>query len=158
MKIVFNLDDVICTPAKGIKFGVTDYIDNCKPIEDTVEFMTWLNKSHHITIWCERPNDLAVKMQTEQWLRLHQVPYDRLIFDRPSNCCVNDSILLFDKNRKNVELYEMISYPSPIISLSYLKHSIIRLSNTLRFVSLFTFVGYLLFEEGINFLYRLRKT
>ena len=85
MKIVFNLDDVICTPAKGIKFGVTDYIDNCKPIEDTVEFMTWLNKSHHITIWCERPNDLAVKMQTEQWLRLHQVPYDRLIFDRPSN-------------------------------------------------------------------------
>ena len=45
MKIVFNLDDVICTPAKGIKFGVTDYIDNCKPIEDTVEFMTWLNKN-----------------------------------------------------------------------------------------------------------------
>ena len=27
MKLVFNLDDVICTPAKGIKFVVTNYID-----------------------------------------------------------------------------------------------------------------------------------
>ena len=39
MKLVFNLDDVICTPAKGIKFGVVNYIDNCLPIEDTIEFM-----------------------------------------------------------------------------------------------------------------------
>jgi len=85
MKLVFNLDDVICTPAKGIKFGVVNYIDNCLPIEDTIEFMRWIKKSHHITIWCERPNDLSVKMQTEQWLKIHQVPYDRLIFDRPSN-------------------------------------------------------------------------
>ena len=86
MKLVFNLDDIICTPAKGIKFGLPDYIGNCLPIEDTIEFMQWLKKhNHHITIWCERPNDLAVKMQTEQWLELHQVPYERLIFDRPAN-------------------------------------------------------------------------
>jgi len=86
MKLVFNLDDVICTPAKGIKFGLPDYIENCLPIEDTIEFMTWLHsRKHHITIWCERPNDLAVKLQTEQWLKLNQVPYDRLLFDRPPN-------------------------------------------------------------------------
>ena len=86
MRLVFNLDDVICTPAKGIKFGLPDYIENCLPIEDTVSFMLWLKKNrHHITIWCERPNDLAVKMQTEQWLEMNQVPYDRLLFDRPSS-------------------------------------------------------------------------
>ena len=65
MKLVFNLDDVICTPAKGIKYGVADYISNCRPIEDTTEFMLWLTKKNpHITIWCERPNDLAVKLAT----------------------------------------------------------------------------------------------
>ena len=86
MKLVFNLDDVICTPAKGIKFGIPNYIENCLPIEDSISFMIWLKKNgHHITIWCERPNDLAVKFATEQWLDLHQVPYHRLIFDRPEN-------------------------------------------------------------------------
>ena len=86
MKLLFNLDDVICTPAKGIKYGMTDYISNCKPIEHTTEFIQWLKiKKHHITIWCERPNDLAVKMATEEWLEMNQVPYDRLLFDRPSN-------------------------------------------------------------------------
>ena len=86
MKLLFNLDDVICTPAKGIKFGLPDYIKSCLPIEDTTEFMIWLKKkNHNITIWCERPNDLAVKMQTEEWLEIHQVPYDRLLFDRPTN-------------------------------------------------------------------------
>ena len=86
MRLVFNLDDVICTPAKGIQYGIVEYIKHCRPIEDTTEFMLWLrHNQHHITIWCERPNDLAVKMATEEWLRLNQVPYDRLIFDRPSN-------------------------------------------------------------------------
>ena len=84
MRLVFNLDDVICTPAKGIKFGIVDYIKDCIPIEDTVLFMTWLRENKHtVTIWCERPNDLAVKLSTEQWLKIHQVPYDRLLFDRP---------------------------------------------------------------------------
>jgi hypothetical protein len=48
--------------------------------------MQWLRKEGNtITIWSRRPNDLAVKFATEQWLDLHQVPYDRLIFDRPSD-------------------------------------------------------------------------
>tara|TARA_E500000305_G_C3945180_1_gene199461 strand:- start:155 stop:538 length:384 start_codon:yes stop_codon:yes gene_type:complete len=83
MNLVFGLDNIICTPAKGIQFGIVDYIKDCKPIEDIIEFMQWAHKEHSVTIWCERPNDLAVKFATEQWLDLHQVPYDRLIFDRP---------------------------------------------------------------------------
>ena len=93
MKLLFNLDDVICTPAKGINFGVVEYIKHCKPIEDTTEFMLWLKKNdHHITIWCERPNDLAVKLATEEWLKLNQVPYDRVLFDRPSNYVSVDEV------------------------------------------------------------------
>ena len=53
MNFVFNLDNVICTPAKGIRFGIIDYIEHCRPIEDTVIFMKWLvEKGHTITIWC----------------------------------------------------------------------------------------------------------
>ena len=85
MNLVFGLDNIICTPAKGIQLGIVDYIKDCKPIEDVVEFMQWVNKEHTIVIWCERPNDLAVKFATEQWLEIHQIPYDRLIFDRPSD-------------------------------------------------------------------------
>ena len=85
MNLVFGLDNIICTPAKGIQFGIVDYIKDCQPIEDVVEFMQWVNKEHTIVIWCERPNDLAVKFATEQWLEIHQIPYDRLIFDRPSD-------------------------------------------------------------------------
>ena len=85
MKFVFDLDGVICTPPKGIQFGMIEYIKNSKPIANSVEFMQWLNKEHQIVIWCNRPNDLAVKFATEQWLDLHQIPYDRLIFDRPDD-------------------------------------------------------------------------
>jgi hypothetical protein len=83
MNLIFQLDNVISTPAKGIAFGLVDNIKHTKPIEDVVEFMQWAHKEHHITIWCERPNDLAVKYATENWLHLNQVPYDRLLFDRP---------------------------------------------------------------------------
>ena len=86
MKLVFNLDGVICTPPKGIQFGVIEYIEKSKPIANAIEFMTWLNqKEHDIVIWTNRPNDLAVKFATEQWLDLHQVPYQRLLFDRPDD-------------------------------------------------------------------------
>ena len=85
MRLVFDLDGVICTPPKGIQFGVVTWIDKCKPIENAIEFMQWLKDNHEIIIWCKRPNDLAVKFATEQWLDLHQVPYNRLLFDRPEN-------------------------------------------------------------------------
>ena len=86
MKLVFDLDGVICTPPKGIQFGVIEYIKKSKPIANAIEFMMWLKqKEHEIIIWTNRPNDLAVKFATEQWLDLHQVPYQRLLFDRPDD-------------------------------------------------------------------------
>ncbi len=86
MKFVFELDGVICTPPKGIQFGIVEYVQHSKPITNATEFMQWLRKEEHdIVIWSRRPNDLAVKFATEQWLDLHQVPYDRLIFDRPDD-------------------------------------------------------------------------
>ena len=86
MKLVFNLDGVICTPPAGVQFGIPEYIKNSLPIENAIEFMQWTKKQEHeIMIWTNRPNDLAVKFATEQWLDLHQVPYDRLLFDRPND-------------------------------------------------------------------------
>ena len=84
MHFVFDLDGVICTPAKGIQFGIVDYIKSCKPIANVSQFMHWLKGNNHlIVIWCNRPNDLSVKLSTETWLELNEIPYDRLIFDRP---------------------------------------------------------------------------
>ena len=86
MKLVFNLDGVICTPPKGVQFGIVEYVKNSLPIADAIEFIQWIKrKKHEIIIWTNRPNDLAVKFATEQWLDLHQVPYDRLLFDRPDD-------------------------------------------------------------------------
>ena len=86
MKFVFQLDGVICTPPEGVQFGIVEYVQHSKPIANATEFMQWLRKEEHdIIIWSRRPNDLAVKFATEQWLDLHQVPYDRLLFDRPDD-------------------------------------------------------------------------
>ena len=63
---------------------MVEYVKHSKPITNATEFMQWLRmEGHSIIIWSRRPNDLAVKFATEQWLDLHQVPYDRLLFDRP---------------------------------------------------------------------------
>ena len=86
MNLVFNLDGVICTPPRGMKVGIYTHMESCLPIEDTNEFMLWCHKKgHHITIWAQRPNDLAVKVATQTWLEINQVPYDRLLFDRPDD-------------------------------------------------------------------------
>ena len=86
MNLVFNLDGVICTPPKGVQLGIYTHMESCLPIEDTNDFMQWCKKNgHHITIWAQRPNDLAVKVATQTWLEMNQVPYDRLLFDRPDD-------------------------------------------------------------------------
>ena len=67
MKLVFNLDGVICTPPKGVQFGVIEYVKNSLPIENAIEFMQWIKtkgKGNEIMIWTNRPNDLAVKFAT----------------------------------------------------------------------------------------------
>ena len=92
MKLVFDLDNVICTPPKGIKFVVIEYINNAKPIEDVAEFMAWCYDRHEIIIWANRPNDLAVKLATEKWLELHSIKYHRLLLDKPdSHVYVNET-------------------------------------------------------------------
>ena len=114
MNLVFSLDHVICTPPKGMKVGIYNYMDSCLPIEDTNEFMQWCKKNgHHITIWTERPNDLAVKVATEAWLDMNQVPYDRLLFDRPHDYITVDEAPSHAKFYKHIgdmsvvaEMYE----------------------------------------------------
>tara|TARA_Y100000310_G_C20350626_1_gene654167 strand:- start:288 stop:659 length:372 start_codon:yes stop_codon:yes gene_type:complete len=88
MNLIFKLERVICTPAKEYQF-----VKNCKPLGNVIEFMNWLSgENHHITIWTERPNSLDFKLATEEWLMLNQIPYDRLLFDRPDNpVFVNDT-------------------------------------------------------------------
>lgn len=72
MNLVFALDGVIS--------------HENKPLINVVEFMQWLKKEgHHITIWTTRENTLENKMDTEKWLEVEQVMYDRLIFDRPQH-------------------------------------------------------------------------
>jgi hypothetical protein len=100
MKFVFQLDGVICTPPEGVQFGVVEYVQHSKPIANAAEFMHWLRKEgHSIIIWSRRPNDLAVKFATEQWLDLHQVPYDRLLFDRP------DEAIFVNETPANAKYY-----------------------------------------------------
>ena len=79
MNLVFGMDGVICTPCK-------DYhdVELARPLANVKDFMMWLMKNeHHITIWCKRPNSLDWVMATKEWLMDNQIPYDRLLFDRP---------------------------------------------------------------------------
>ena len=79
MRLVFSLENVILKPEDEVLWKF------CHPIANVIEFMQWLKKDgHHITIWATRPNTLDSKYVTEQWLELQQVPYDRLLFDKPT--------------------------------------------------------------------------
>ena len=114
MHFVFDMDGVICTPAKGIQFGIVEYVENCKPIANVSQFMHWLKENNHlIVIWCSRPNDLAVKLATETWLELNEIPYNRLLFDRPdypifiNETPANAKYFSYDDNvRMLAELFE----------------------------------------------------
>ena len=80
LHLVFGLDGVICKPEDKMLWK------HSQPLLNVIEFMQYIrDRGHHITIWCERPNTLEVKFVTEQWLELQQVPYDRLLFDKPKN-------------------------------------------------------------------------
>ena len=79
MNLIFNLDGVICNEEDVL------LMKHCRPLVNVTEFMQWLvTEGHHITIWCERENTLEMKMMTEDWLLINQIPYDRLLFDRPN--------------------------------------------------------------------------
>ena len=54
MNLVFDLDNVICTPNADLLA--------CRPIANAVSFMQWCKKrGHHITIWSQRLNDMEVR-------------------------------------------------------------------------------------------------
>ena len=83
MNLVFELENVICTPHADF--------NHCKPIVNVIEFMQWLRKTGHgITIWSKRKNEMESKIKTEQWLHLNQIPYDRLLFDKPRHAIYVD--------------------------------------------------------------------
>ena len=95
MNLIFNMENVICTKS--------DNINHCKPLVNVTEFMQWIDmKGHHITIWCERENTLENKLMTEEWLKWNQVPYKRLLFDRPENP------LFVDETPPNAKYYKSI--------------------------------------------------
>ena len=79
MNLVFKLDGVICKNENDRMLW-----KHSTPLFGVVGFMQWLKEQgHHITIWCQRPNELEIKLMTEAWLLTEQIPYDRLLFDRP---------------------------------------------------------------------------
>ncbi len=88
MNIVFNLDGVICKDENDRILW-----KHARPLVNVTEFMHWLHDNgHHITIWCERPNEMEIKLMTENWLKIEQIPYNRLLFDRPKDpVYVNDT-------------------------------------------------------------------
>ena len=97
MHLVFNLDGVICKPEDKLLWK------HAHPLINVVQFMQWLQEAgHHITIWCERANTLENKLMTEQWLMLQQVPYDRVLFDRPKNPIFVDETPPNAKYHKNI--------------------------------------------------------
>ena len=85
MQLVFSLEDVILKPEDKLLWA------HCQPLFNVVDFIQWLkDKENHITIWTHRPNTLESKHLTEQWLELQQVPYDRLLFDKPKDAVFID--------------------------------------------------------------------
>jgi len=95
-----------------MQLGIYTHMESCLPIEDTNDFMQWCKKNgHHITIWAQRPNDLAVKVATQTWLELNQVPYDRLLFDRP------DDYIDIDEAPSHAKFYKHITDMSVVAQM-----------------------------------------
>tara|TARA_R100000655_G_scaffold22188_2_gene45037 strand:+ start:178 stop:537 length:360 start_codon:yes stop_codon:yes gene_type:complete len=81
MNLVFGMDGVLCTPCNEYR-----EVELAKPLANVREFMMWLRKNdHQITIWCKRPNSLDWVMATKEWLADNQIPYDRVLFEKPYN-------------------------------------------------------------------------
>ena len=97
MQLVFYLENVILKPEDEVLWQY------CHPLTNVVEFMQWVKKvGHGITIWTTRPNTLESKYVTEQWLELQQVPYDRLLFDRPKDAVYIDEAPPNAKYHENI--------------------------------------------------------
>jgi capsule biosynthesis phosphatase len=91
--ICFDLDDTICFPNHNFDDTRRKY-DAAKPNEKLIEAMRELRKKgFYITILSARRmlthnGDIAkiiedVESVTRDWLKRHDVPYDRLVFGKP---------------------------------------------------------------------------
>lgn len=91
--IVFDLDDTICFPVHTETDTYLKYA-NAKPNTEIIEGMRKLKDSgYHITISSARRmlthgGDVSkviadVGEITLEWLRMHQVPYDSIVFGKP---------------------------------------------------------------------------
>jgi len=106
MNLVFELDNVLCVPN-------ADYLA-CKPIANAIEFVQFCRKKgHHITIWTQRTNLMEHKIKTERWLLLHQIPYDRLIFDKPRGP------VYVDETPSNAKYYQDVTADMYIVASLY---------------------------------------
>ena len=77
----------------SIQINDSGYESDRKPRRLITNPVFWVKKQgHHITIWSTRLNTLEIKLKTEKWLQTEQIPYDRLLFDKPdSPVFVNDT-------------------------------------------------------------------
>jgi len=104
MHLVFTLENVILKPEDKLLWPY------CQPLFNVIEFMQWLKgNGHHITIWTRRDNTLESKYITEQWLELQQVPYDRLLFDKPKDAIFVDETPPNAKYHNNIGDNSIIS-------------------------------------------------
>jgi len=95
MRIGFELDGVISTPVKSL----TDLsgIAEQKVLEGVKEVLKMLKDSgHDIVIFTKR--DVSTALDTERWLDKNKIPYDQIMYNRPSSM----ALFFTDNNRQFV--------------------------------------------------------
>ena len=75
-----DLDGVITQDTGG---WTSDYYSSCSPNMETISLMKELKqKGYKIIIYTSRLEN-EVKIETLQWLKKYDVPYDAIHFDKP---------------------------------------------------------------------------
>lgn len=79
MIIVFDLDKTLCSPLS--RKDAYEEVKDCKPVEHMVKAIRELKtKGHKIVIWTHRSP--VTKWETIEWLKKHNVPYNKIMFDK----------------------------------------------------------------------------
>lgn len=79
--VCFDIDGVIAGPCGKMADGRPDYAE-CEPFPQTVELLRRLN-AQSIDVVLHTARWKVDRMVTEVWLRKHDIPYDKLILDKP---------------------------------------------------------------------------
>lgn len=100
MKIAIDIDGVLTNEIKG-----HNYIKRTVN-EEAVKIVREIYKEHTVVLFTARFRiDRAI---TEDWLKIHDIPYDNIIFDKPSyDIFIDDkafnSLILFKQTWKKKE-------------------------------------------------------